>query len=270
MLDDTIEFQLILEAIYLKYGYDFRNYSKASIKRRIIHKLEMSRLPNLSALQHKIIHNYEFFKELLFDITIHVTEMFRDPSFYHTLRENVIPILKTYPHINIWHAGCSSGEEVYSMAILLKEEGLLDKSQLYATDINESVLNKAKEGIYPLDKIKEYTMNYQKSGGLESFAGYYTARYNAAIMNKSLKKHIVFSQHNLVTDGVFAEMNLIFCRNVLIYFNKHLQNRVIGLFHDSLVRKGFIGLGSKESIKFTDYHTHFKTINEKERLYQKV
>ena len=269
MDDDNIEFQLLLEAIYLKYGYDFRNYSRASVKRRILHKLQVSHLPNLSTMQHEIIHDQEFFKSLLLDITIHVTEMFRDPTFYRSLRETVIPLLKTYPYIKIWHAGCSSGEEVYSMAILLKEEGLLGKTQIYATDINEVIINKAKGGIYPLDKIKEYTMNYQKAGGLESFATYYTAKYDAAIMNKSLRKHIMFSQHNLVTDGVFGEMNLIFCRNVLIYFNKTLQNRVIGLFHDSLVRKGFLGLGSKESIKFTNYTNDFNTINDKEKIYQK-
>lgn len=270
MKNEDIEIQLLLEAIYLKYGYDFRNYSKASIKRRIKYRFAKAGLPNITAMQYKILHDKTFFKTLLLDLSINVTEMFRDPSFYVALREKVLPILRTYPFIKIWHAGCSSGEEVYSTAIILKEEGLLDKALIYATDINEVVLKKAKEGIYPIDQIKEYTTNYQKSGGHESFSDYYTAKYDAAIMDKSLKKHIVFSQHNLATDSVFGEMNLVMCRNVLIYFDKELQSRVIGLFSDSLVRKGLLCLGSKESIRFSEYADYFKEFVAKEKIYQKI
>ena len=185
---EDIEVRLLLEAIYLKYGYDFRNYTKASIKRRINQRLVLSKLANISAMQHQLLTNKVFFETLLHDFSIQVTEMFRDPSFYLALREHMIPILRTYPYIKIWHAGCASGEEVYSMAILLKEEGLLDKTLIYATDINEVVLKKAKDGIYPVDRIKEFTQNYQKAGGIKSFSNYYTAKYDAVIMNKELKK----------------------------------------------------------------------------------
>ena len=267
---ENIELQLLLEAIYLKYGYDYRNYSRASIKRRVAHRMMLSNMPNLAAMQHKLLYDKAFFQTLFLDLSVNVTEMFRDPSFYLALRETVIPVLKTYPFIKLWHAGCSTGEEVYSMAIILKEEGLLDKTLIYATDINEVVLTKAREGIYPVDRIKEYTQNYQKAGGKESFATYYTAKYDAAIMDQSLKKHIVFSQHNLATDNVFGEMQLVMCRNVLIYFDKELQNRVIGLFDESLVRHGLLCLGSKESMRFSDYNKHYKELIGQEKIYQKT
>ena len=269
MNNESIEIQLFLEAIYLKYGYDFRNYSKASIKRRIEQRLGRSGLPNISTMQHKLLYDNKFFEAMFLDLSINVTEMFRDPLFYKALRKTVIPILRTYPYIKIWHAGCSTGEEVYSMAILLQEEGLLDKALIYATDVNEKVLKKAKEGIYPIDKIKEYTTNYQMSGGDASFADYYVAKYDAAIMDKSLKENVVFSQHNLVTDGVFGEMHLVICRNVLIYFNKELQNSVISLFNDSLIRKGLLCLGSKESLRFTQYVDHFGELVADQKIYQK-
>lgn len=269
MNNESIEIQLILEAIYLKYGYDFRNYSKASIKRRFEQRLLLSGLPNISSMQYKMLYDKSFFETLFLDLSINVTEMFRDPLFYKALRKSVLPILKTYPYIKIWHAGCSTGEEVYSMAILLKEEGLLDKALIYATDVNEKVLKKAKEGIYPIDRIKEYTTNYQMSGGKASFADYYVAKYDAVIMDKSLKKNLVFSQHNLVTDGVFGEMHLIICRNVLIYFNKELQNSVISLFDESLIRKGLLCLGSKESLRFSKHVDHFSELVAKQKIYQK-
>jgi chemotaxis protein methyltransferase CheR len=269
MENEDIEIKLLLEAIYLKYGYDFRKYAKASIKRRINQRLMLSKLNSISEMQHKILTDKSFFETLLLDFSINVTEMYRDPSFYLALRENVIPILKTYPFINIWHAGCSTGEEVYSMAIFLKEEGLLDKTMIYATDINEKVLKKAKDGIYPIDKIKEYTLNYQKAGGHQSFANYYTAKYNAVIINKSLKKNIIFAQHNLATDSEFGEMNLIMCRNVLIYFDDDLENRVFGLFNNSLVRQGFLCLGSKESVTFSKYAKYFEEFVAKEKIYRK-
>ena len=267
---DNIELKVFLEAIFLKYGYDFRNYSTASIKRRIRQRMNLAGVIHLAEMQHKVLHDKNFFHTLLLDLSVNVTEMFRDPSFYQALRKTVIPILKTYPFIKIWHAGCSTGEEVYSIAILLKEEGLLNRSLIYATDFNEVVLNRAREGVYPIDRIKEYTGNYQKAGGLESFSDYYTAKYDAAIMNHALKKQIVFAQHNLASDNVFGEMHLIMCRNVLIYFNKNLQDRSIGLFYESLVRKGILCLGSKESIRYTNYNDRFSELVGKEKIYQKL
>lgn len=267
--NQNIEIQLILEAIFLKYGYDFRNYGKAHVKRRILRRRSIAEMTSLSEMQHRILYDKDFFETLLLDLSITVTEMFRDPSFFKALRKEVIPILKTYPFIKIWHAGCATGEEVYSMAILLKEEGLYERAQIYATDFNEVVLQKAKEGIYPIDRLKDYTLNYQKAGGLESFADYYTAKYESAIIDSSLKKIIVFTDHNLATDGVFGEMNLINCRNVLIYFNKELQNRVLGLFYDSLCRNGFLCLGRKESLKFSEYADKFELVVPAEKIYRK-
>jgi len=265
----NIEIDLILEAIYHKYGYDFRNYSKAHVKRRLLNRLTTSNLKSISEMQHKVLHEPEFFEVLLRDLSINVTEMFRDPGFYLALRKEVIPVLKTYPFIKIWHAGCSTGEEVYSFAVLLKEEGLYDRSQIYATDFNRNVLDIAKKGIYPIDRIKEFTANYQASGGKQSFSDYYMANYNSVIYDQSLKKNLVFAEHNLVTDSVFAEVNLIICRNVLIYFNKELQNRVINLFYDSLINGGYLGLGSKETIQFTKKSDSFEVINKNEKIYKK-
>ena len=245
---EDIEVRLLLEAIYLKYGYDFRNYTKASIKRRINQRLVLSKLANISAMQHQLLTNKVFFETLLHDFSIQVTEMFRDPSFYLALREHMIPILRTYPYIKIWHAGCASGEEVYSMAILLKEEGLLDKTLIYATDINEVVLKKAKDGIYPVDRIKEFTRNYQKAGGTKSFSNYYTAKYDAVIMNKELKKNLIFAQHNLATDNDFGEMNLIMCRNVLIYFKDDTRETVIRRMWESLKMGGYLFVGHSEPL----------------------
>ena len=267
--NQNIEIQLLLEAVYLKYGYDFRNYAKASIKRRILHRMAMSGIESISEMQYKVLYDVSFFESLLLDFSINVTEMFRDPLFYRALRREVIPVLKTYSYVKIWHAGCATGEEVYSMAILLKEEGLYDRSQIYATDFNQVVLQKAREGIFPIENIKEYTVNYQKAEGKESFSGYYTAKYDSVIINQALKKNILFADHNLVTDGVFGEMNLILCRNVLIYFDKILQNRVIGLFYDSLCRNGFLCLGSKESLMFSEYKSNFEDVVKEEKIYRK-
>lgn len=270
-MEDTeaIELQLLLEAIYLKYGYDFRDYSRASVKRRVMHRMKLSELENFGEMQQKVLHDVPFFEQLLLDLSINVTEMFRDPSFYKAIREEVISILKTYPFIKIWHAGCSTGEEAYSMAILLKEEGLYERSQIYATDFNDVVLQKARDGIYPVNQVKEYTLNYQKSGGKNSFVDYYTAKHDSIIMNRSLKKNIVFANHNLESDGVFGEMNLIFCRNVLIYFNKDLQNRVLKLFHDSLCRYGILCLGSKENIRFSACAEDFESLVADEKIYRR-
>ena len=268
--NEKIEFDLILEAIYQKYGYDFRNYAKASLRRRLRYRLSQSNLKTISEMQHKLLNDKEFFDTLLLDLTINVTEMFRDPSFFKALREIVIYELKKQPFIKVWHAGCSSGEEIYSTAILLKENGMYESSLIYATDTNEMVLDKAKSGIFPIEKMKDFTVNYRKAGGLASFADYYTARYDNAIMDNSLKKNIVFSNHNLVTDSVFGEMDLIMCRNVLIYFNRELQDRVFGLFMDSLRPGGFLCLGSKETVRFSSLSENFENVIEKERVYRRI
>jgi chemotaxis protein methyltransferase CheR len=267
---ESAELQSLLEAIYQKYGYDFRHYSQASIRRRILQRFTRSNLPDLAALKSKLLHDKNFFHILLMDFSINVTEMFRDPSFYLALRQEIIPILKTYPIVRIWVAGCSSGEEIYSMTILLEEEGLLYKSLIYATDFNEVILQKARLGIFPTERMKEYTRNYQLAGGKESFSRYYSVKNEVANMDKDLKKNIIFATHNLATDGVFGEMHLIMCRNVMIYFDKELQNRVIGLFHDSLIRKGILCLGEKESLRFTQYNRMFEELIVHEKIFQKM
>jgi chemotaxis protein methyltransferase CheR len=266
---ENIEIQLLLQAIYLKYGYDFRNYAKASIKRRIHHRMNKESIDSISMMQHKVLYDVAFFERLLLDMSINVTEMFRDPNFYLALRKHVIPKLHEQSYIKIWHAGCSTGEEAYSMAILLKEEGLYDKTQIYATDMNEVVLKQAKEGIFSIRKLQQYTSNYQKAGGQEAFSNYYTAHYDHVVMDKSLKENILFSDHNLAVDGVFGEMHLILCRNVLIYFNRELQNRVIGLFYDSLASNGILCLGSKESLRLSEYAYDFDYIAREEQVYIK-
>ena len=268
--NEKIEFDLILEAIYQKYGYDFRNYAKASLRRRLRYRLSQSNLKTISEMQHKLLNDKKFFDTLLLDLTINVTEMFRDPSFFKALREIVISELKKQPFIKVWHAGCSSGEEIYSTAILLKENGMYESSLIYATDTNEMVLDKAKSGIFPIEKMKDFTVNYRKAGGIASFADYYTARYDNAIMDNSLKKNIVFSNHNLVTDSAFGEMDLIMCRNVLIYFNRDLQDRVFRLFMDSLRPGGFLCLGSKETVRFSSLSGNFENVIEKERVYRRI
>ncbi|SCY19103.1 CheR family methyltransferase [Desulfoluna spongiiphila] len=267
--NERLEIQLLLEAIYRKYGYDFRSYAFTHTKRRLEHRRAIENLDNFSEMQHRVIHDEGFFNTLLLDLSINVTEMFRDPWFYKRVREVVFPHLRTYPFAKIWHAGCSAGQEVYSMCILLEEEGMDDRVQVYATDFNELILQRAKEGIYPMDLVREYTANYQKAGGDCSFSDYYTADYDNVIMKRSLKENVLFSSHNLVTDGVFGEMNLIFCRNVLIYFNRELQNRVLNLFYDSLCPGGFLCLGSKESIRFSSVADQFEVVSEREKIYRK-
>lgn len=266
---EDIEIALLLEAVFQRYGYDFRDYGEAHVKRRILRRIGLSQLTSISALQHKVLYDEEFFSLFLQDLSVNTTEMFRDPAFFKTVREEVIPILHTYPFLKIWHAGCSTGEEVYSMAIMLKEEGLQDRSQLYATDFNSNILDRAKEAIYPAGEMKLNTHNYIKAGGNQSFSDYYNAKYESAIITKSLKKNLVFSDHNLVTDSVFGEMNLIMCRNTLIYFNKDLQNRVIELFYNSLSPGGYLCLGSKESITFTSYQDLFEPVSDKWKIYRK-
>ncbi|MCC7317522.1 MAG: protein-glutamate O-methyltransferase CheR [Bacteroidales bacterium] len=266
---EDIELELLLEAIFKKFGYDFRDYNKAHVKRRILQRKQSLGLRSLSDLQHKTLHEKGFIDVLLRDLSINVTEMYRDPSFYAAMRNEVLPILKTYPYIKIWHAGCATGEEVYSFAIMLKEEGLYHRTQIYATDFNPVVLETARKGIYPISKIKEFTANYQQAGGTHSFSEYYLAKYDSAILNQNLRENIVFAEHNLVTDSVFAEVHLIVCRNVLIYFNKTLQNRVLQIFSESLIKGGYLGLGSKENIMFTDIYPFFETLDSKNKIYKK-
>jgi chemotaxis protein methyltransferase CheR len=268
--NENIEVNLLLEAIYQKYGYDFRDYSRASIKRRIKHTLAICELSHISEMTHQILYDERFFNTLLMNFSINVTEMFRDPQFYQALNETVIKKLSQRSFIRIWHAGCATGEEAYSMAIILKEAGLYDRSRIYATDFNEEVIRKAKEGIYPIDNIVKYGNNYLKATGNNTFSKYYTSRYDYAIIDRSLRKNIIFSDYNLVTDHVFCEMDLIVCRNVLIYFNKNLQNRVINLFVDSLTPDGYLCLGLQESIKFTNFSKHFTEIARREKIYQRV
>jgi chemotaxis protein methyltransferase CheR len=263
-----IEVNLLLEAIYQRYGYDFRQYNQASIKRRVLHHLAKTEFLTISDLIPRILHDEEVFTSLFFDLSVTVTEMFRDPWFYLALREKVVPFLKTFPFINIWQAGCSTGEEVYSLAILLKEEELFDRSRIYATDFNDAVLEKAKTRIYPLERIKEYSLNYQKAGGQKSLADYYRAQYQSVIMDASLQDHVTFANHNLATDGVFSEMHLILCRNVLIYFTRTLQNRVLSVFRDSLCYNGFLCLGSKETLQFSNVREDFVEFAAKEKVYQ--
>lgn len=265
----NIELHLLLEAIFLRYGYDFRNYSKAHIKRRILHRLGTSQLSTVTELQDKILRNREFFGELLNDLSINVTEMFRDPDFYKSLRENIIPKLQTYAYFKAWHAGCATGEEVYSLAILLQEEGLLGRCQVYATDFNRKVLETAKEGVYQKLDMEQYERNYQLSGGKKKLSDYYKSMYGSVMFNKELSNRIVFADHNLVTDSVFADVNLIMCRNVLIYFEKELQEKVLGLFYESLVPSGILCLGTKESLKFSRFEQLFDVIDEKQKIYKK-
>jgi chemotaxis protein methyltransferase CheR len=253
----------------LRYGYDFRNYSKAHIKRRVLHRLGLGNLSSVSQLQDLVLRDRAFFNEFLYDLSINVTEMFRDPDFYKSLRENIIPKLRTYAYFKIWHAGCSTGEEVYSLAIILKEEGLLDRCQVYATDFNRKVLGIAKEGIYQKNEIEQYERNYQLSGGQFKLSDYYKSKYGSIMFDKELSGKIVFADHNLVTDKVFADVNLILCRNVLIYFEKNLQDNVIGLFYESLVPSGILCLGTKESIKFSRHENFFEVIDPKQKIYKK-
>lgn len=268
--NERIEIRLLLEGLFLKYGHDFRDYAGAHLKRRLEYRRQTSGLGSYSAMLHKVLYDDQFLQQLLIDLSINVTEMFRDPWVYAKIRKTVVPHLKTYPFIRAWHAGCSTGQEVYSMCILLHEEELNAKRvQVYATDFNDLVLDKARTAIYPIEVVREYTANYQKAGGLASFAEYYTADYESVKITAPLRDRVLFSAHNLATDGVFAEMNIIFCRNVLIYFNKELQNKVMKLFYDSLCPGGFLCLGPKESLRFTEFADKFEIIGDKERIYRR-
>ena len=266
----AIELRLLMEAIYLKYSYDFRDYSGASQKRRVHHALHQMDCAGISELQARVLHDPDAFMQLLQYLTIPTSEMFRDPSYFLALREQVIPHLHTYPSLKIWIAGCSTGEEVYSMAIMLKEEGLLERSIIYATDINPQSLDKAKKGVFSLERMRAYTASYQQAGGKRAFSDYYTAAYDHALFDRSLVENVSFADHSLATDSVFSETQLVCCRNVLIYFNRKLQERALGLFHESLCHRGFLGLGSKETIDFSAYASSFEALVRLDRIYRKA
>lgn len=267
--DIDIEIQLLLQAIFDKYSYDFRGYSMSSVRRRMHNALVTFELASISRLQEKVLHDSSFFYELLQFLTIPTSEMFRDPTFFFQMRENVLPILATYPSLKIWIAGCSTGEEIYSYAILLHELNLLERTTIYATDINPKSLKKAELGIFALDKMKEYTQNYQKSGGIKSFSDYFKTDSNSALFDRQLKKNVVFADHSLATDSVFSEVQLVSCRNVLIYFDQDLQNRAQSLFYDSLSRRGFLGLGSKETLRFSKFDDKYDPFAKNEKIYRK-
>ena len=267
---ERVEIELLLEGIFRQYGFDFRAYAYASIRRRLWKRVEAEKLANLSELQARVLHDEDAMERLLLDLSVNVTAMFRDPLFYVAFRTKVIPLLRTYPFIRIWHAGCSTGEEVYSMAILLEEAGLYDRSRIYATDINDVVLQQAQRGIFPLERMQEYTENYIRAGGSRSFSEYYTAKYDGALFDQKLVRNVAFAQHNLVTDRSFSEFNVIFCRNVLIYFDKELQTRVHALFYDSLVRLGVLCLGSKETLNLSKYDPCYERLDVTEKIYRKV
>jgi chemotaxis protein methyltransferase CheR len=267
---EEIEIGLLLEGVFRQYGYDFRGYAHASIRRRILNVVRAESLGTISGLQERVLHDASCMERLLAALTVHVTAMFRDPSFYRAFRAKVARALETYPFVRIWHAGCSSGEEVYSLAILLSEEGLYNRCRIYATDLSERVLSQAREGIFPLSAMKEYTENYVKAGGKASFSEYYTARYDHAVFRPALRENVVFAPHNLVTDGSFNEFNVILCRNVMIYFDRELQNRVHELFYKSLARLGVLGLGKKESLRFTPYESAYQELDGAERLFRKM
>ena len=267
---EALEIKLLTEGIYEHYGFDFRDYSVPSMKRRIWKRIYAEGLSTVSGLQEKVLHDAGTMERLLLDLSINTTAMFRDPTFYLAFRQKIVPTLRTYPFVRIWHAGCSTGEEVYSMAMLLQEEGLYERCRIYATDINEAVLQRAKEGIFPLSSMQENTSNYIAAGGTGNFSQYYTARYDHAIFRPSLRENVVFAQHNLVTDASFNQFNVIFCRNVLIYFNNELQDRVQKLFLNSMETFGILGLGKKETIKYTTIADSYEVIDAEERIYRRV
>jgi len=264
-----IELNLLLEALYQRYGYDFRSYARASIDRRVRSFLVTAGCASISALIPMIMHDETVFSRLAQALSITVTEMFRDPFVYRAMRQQVIPILRTWPHIKVWHAGCATGEEVYSVAILLHEEGLYERSIIYATDFNDEALARARDGIYELDRMREFTKSYQEAGGRNSFSDYYHARYNSAVISPRLKSNITFANHNLAADGVFGEMHLVICRNVLIYFNGDLKNRALKLFSDSLVNGGFLCIGTKEDLQFSSVASGFSVVDQKARIYKR-
>jgi chemotaxis protein methyltransferase CheR len=270
---EALELELLLEAVFRLHGYDFRDYARTSIRRRVANLMRDEGVRTISALQERVLHDRECFERFLNGVSVNVSAMFRDPEFFRAFRTHAVPLLRTYPFIRIWQAGCSLGEEAYSMAILLEEEGLYDRTRIYATDINEATLRRARGGIYPADVMQKYTQNYLQSGGRRSFSEYYTAGYDLAIVRPALQRNIVFSQHNLVSDGPFNEFNVILCRNVMIYFNRALQERTHALFHASLGMFGILGLGSRESLRFLPQEPLYAPLvppPASEKLYRRI
>jgi chemotaxis protein methyltransferase CheR len=267
---EALELQLLLEGVYRHYGFDFREYAPASLKRRVVRRMYAEHVNSISGLLEKVLHDPTCMERLLLDLSINVTAMFRDPSFYVAFRSKIVPLLRTYPFTRIWVAGCSTGEEVYSLAILLAEEELYDRARIYATDINEVVLERAREGVFPLDRMRDYTDNYIRAGGTRSFSEYYLAKYQGALFDRALTRNVVWAQHNLVQDRAFQEFTVILCRNVMIYFDRPLQNRVHRLFRESLERFGILCLGHKESIRFTEFEDSYEELDPQEKLYRRV
>jgi len=267
---ETLELQLLLEGVYRQYGFDFREYAHASLKRRVWRRVQEEQAGTIAGLLERVLHDGDVMERLLLDLSINVTSMFRDPTFYGAFREQVVPVLRTYPFTRIWVAGCSTGEEVYSLSILLHEEGLYERTRIYATDINETVLERAREGVFPLEKMQEYTENYIRAGGKRSFSEYYLAKYEGALFDRTLTDNVVWAPHNLVQDRSFNTFNVILCRNVMIYFDRALQTRVHQLFYDSLERFGILALGHKESIRFTGLESAYAELDAHEKLYRKV
>jgi chemotaxis protein methyltransferase CheR len=267
---EEIEVDLLLEAVYRTRGFDFRDYSRASLRRRIQNRLRAEKVDTITRLLDKVLHDASCMDRLVLGFSVNVSAMFRDPGFFRALRTQVFPLLRTWPYIRIWQAGCSMGEEVYSLAIMLAEEGLIRRCRIYATDISEGVLEKAREGIFPLELMQKYTQNYLHAGGTCSFSEYYTAAYDNAIFRPALREHIVFAKHNLVTDGPFNEFNLVLCRNVMIYFNRQLQDRVHHLLYHSLANFGVLGLGAKETLSLTPLENRYEELDPPHRLYRRV
>lgn len=264
-----IELRLLLEAIHDRYHHDFRDYALASLKRRVLQALPRFGCATISQLQDRVLRDPRAFGDLLEQLTIQVSELFRDPPYYRTVRERVVPLLETYPSIKLWIAGCGNGEEVYSFAILLAEEGLLDRTVIYATDIHVEALRRAEMGVYPVDQLARFTRNYRDSGGRGTLSDYYTAAYDGAVFDRTLRRNVVFSDHSLATDGVFAEVQMVSCRNVLIYFNRPLQDRAIGLFAQSLCPLGFFGIGPRESLRFSRSAGAFAEFATAERIFRR-
>lgn len=266
---EDMETEFLLEAVYRKYGFDFRDFSPTHIRRRVRYHLSQYHYQNIPALMHDVLCNEDSFQRLLKNFSINVSEMFRDPEFYLALQEKVFPVMRTYPFFKVWHAGCSSGEEVYSMQILLREHGMIDKAQIYATDFNEIILDSARDGIYPVTKAASFSKNYKAAGGMHSLSEYYQAAYEHFQINKELRMKVLFAQHNLATDSSFGEMQLVMCRNVFIYFTQELQQRVLELFYDSLVPGGFLCLGMRESLSGLMLEKSFELVDRKHRIYRK-
>jgi chemotaxis protein methyltransferase CheR len=267
---ESLELQLLLEGVYRQYGFDFRHYAHASLRRRVWRRVHAERLPTISALLDRVLHDPDAMERLLVDLSINVTAMFRDPTFFLAFREQIVPLLRTYPFTRVWIAGCSTGEEVYSLAITLQEEGLYERTRIYATDINVGVVERAREGVFPLEKMQEYTENYIRAGGTHAFSEYYLAKYEGALFDRRLTENVVWAPHNLGQDSGFNTFHVILCRNVMIYFDRTLQHRVHRLFFESLERLGVLALGHKESIRFSGFEEQYEELDPAEKLYRRL